>query len=304
MAVKWAIRNGGWGRTSTWNDGTLPQEGDTVYLDGYSITIDNINIGNGTIRNDLNPNTQRQGGSLSGYTQYITANLYFTNNGSAYGSATHNCTIIGDVYVENCYIFSMGNGGGTTVSITGNVTSVNNGKVLQTSGNATVYGILTVNGNVTANGLLVGYYSTSVGNSYLSVNGNATANGDLINKAIGIGINGNLTANADMVNMGALSVGGNLIINNANLTPASLTIGGHISYTGTSIYRGLQTATITISKPSAFYWENTLEQPVDYPQPEDVRKNITYDFGRKVGEMEQVINNTNTINVYPYKKRQ
>ena len=46
MANARAIASGNWSATSTWNGGVLPGNGDTVYSNGFNVTIDqNINIG-------------------------------------------------------------------------------------------------------------------------------------------------------------------------------------------------------------------------------------------------------------------
>jgi hypothetical protein len=46
MATARAIANGNWSATSTWNGGVLPGNGDTVYANGFNVTINqDINIG-------------------------------------------------------------------------------------------------------------------------------------------------------------------------------------------------------------------------------------------------------------------
>jgi hypothetical protein len=46
MATARAIANGNWSATSTWNGGVLPGNGDTVYANGFNVTINQgINIG-------------------------------------------------------------------------------------------------------------------------------------------------------------------------------------------------------------------------------------------------------------------
>ena len=40
MAIRKAVANGNWSSTSTWNGGTLPQAGDTVHANGYTVTLD------------------------------------------------------------------------------------------------------------------------------------------------------------------------------------------------------------------------------------------------------------------------
>ena len=46
MATRRAIANGNWSATGTWNGNTVPTDGDTVYANGFSVTLDvDVNIG-------------------------------------------------------------------------------------------------------------------------------------------------------------------------------------------------------------------------------------------------------------------
>jgi hypothetical protein len=46
MATRRAIANGNWSATSTWNGGVLPGNGDTVFANGFNVTLDvDVNIG-------------------------------------------------------------------------------------------------------------------------------------------------------------------------------------------------------------------------------------------------------------------
>jgi hypothetical protein len=60
MAVRWAVVNGNWSDTATWDGGTLPTVDDDVYADGKTVTIDQ-DVTVLSIRNN-----QRSGGTNGG----------------------------------------------------------------------------------------------------------------------------------------------------------------------------------------------------------------------------------------------
>jgi hypothetical protein len=68
MATARAIASGNWSATSTWNGGVLPGNGDTVYANNFTVTIDqNVNIGGAN-----NP-TVNAGSFVSGQWYEITS---------------------------------------------------------------------------------------------------------------------------------------------------------------------------------------------------------------------------------------
>lgn len=88
MAVRFAVKTGNWSDTTTWDSGALPVAGDTVYPNGFTVTLDqdinvdglNNNISNVYLPNMAIPkmtsNTQPSG--------IVTANIGSTNNWYAF----------------------------------------------------------------------------------------------------------------------------------------------------------------------------------------------------------------------------
>jgi hypothetical protein len=84
MATARAIANGNWSSTSTWNGGVLPGNGDTVYANGFNVTINqDINIGGAN-----NP-TVNAGSFVSGqwYEVLFVGTTNFTGIGAASNTA-------------------------------------------------------------------------------------------------------------------------------------------------------------------------------------------------------------------------
>ena len=168
MAEVWAKSNGNWTDTTLWafwnettqqieDYGQIPQVDDVVYCNGHTITLDStlLDIGNGIIRNDINPHTSLSGGAINNPLNYnnviITANFHcevttlFTKGTSAGG---RNVTINGNIYsnIANGY-FSYWGSYETRLSINGNVI-LDNGYLATRAGTS---GNITINGNVTLN---------------------------------------------------------------------------------------------------------------------------------------------------------
>lgn len=292
MATVWAKNaNTYWSNVSnyaTFNEttqqiedyGQLPQLDDIFYFNGRNIYLDIDNVIVKELHSDLNPYTQIQGGSFGILTitpgssvKTITGNVFgvVTSQFLSLARSGMNWTFNGNV----SNVFFNANVNNITININGNC----NNCIFRKAG--TQLHTININGvcSVTENYLTTQQpYDVT---AYKLIASHPIQNNNSINlfKVIGEFIPyGDLRCNFDLNLDGYL----NLTESTAN-KPNEIVTSGY--------YLGLGA-------------NATFTEKTDYPQPEDVRKNVSYDFGRKVGEMEQVINNTNTINVYPYKKRQ
>jgi hypothetical protein len=141
MATRWAVVNGNWSNTATWDGGTLPAAGDDVFADGKTVTIDQ-NVTVLSIRN-----TQRSGGTNGGtftvtgdYT--INANLtrgslsMMTYSGTGTLNINGNFTTAADGL--NQYVLTHSGTG--IVNIVGNITvfGANNRNVILLSSSGTI----------------------------------------------------------------------------------------------------------------------------------------------------------------------
>jgi hypothetical protein len=149
MANRYAIATGNWSNPAIWDGGTLPQAGDVVRPNGFTVTIDqDINVSE--LTNDASAPAVAGGSFTFGAGRIINANIYHRQNQ-----------------------------GGTLVSCTyGSGASVVNGNVLiLSSGNSCVGiqvngssgGVLTVNGDVYHTGNNTAENCTSI---LLNSNGN------------------------------------------------------------------------------------------------------------------------------------
>ena len=212
MATRWATKNGNWSDTATWNDGTLPASGDTVYADGKTVTIDqDITVVS------INT-TQRTGGTNGGTfsvntTRNLTCNI---NTGSGHGlTCTH--------------------GAGTTLTVTGNVvgsTTTTNYRGIYSTG----AGDIVVNGNVTA-----GSYSNATGIEVGSASVNITVNGNVVASSTRYGVyslydvslvtvTGTITGSGTIY---GLYLGGNVTTLNIDSSKCSNTYAVYVGGTGT-----------------------------------------------------------------------
>jgi hypothetical protein len=315
MAVKWAIANGNWNTPEIWNDGELPQGGDTIYCNGYNITYTtDVNIGNGLITNALNPNTNRVGGRMvesnsnANVVLSLIANLEAVNTeiltvaSSGTGATIIRSNIVGNITTTDCYAIYKYNYY-ENLTITGNV----NGRLIteQNYNNNTI----TINGNVTQeeNNYLIYGNSTTYNIATVNINGIYKTNYQMSNqmgRIVAINIIGELQVYGGIIINKAIKLDGvlNCVGNNDLIPTTSLTTSTRI------IVKTMPTADYppedAVKQGVEYAWGELIGTYLpDYPPETVVLKDYAYDGGEMVGTYEGGGTVQNTINVYPYKRR-
>jgi hypothetical protein len=201
MALRYAVANGNWSNTATWNGGTLPTIGDDVRANGFTVTIDqDINIeristvasspavagGSFVISTNQNLTCDIYGGTTTCLTStaVITVNIF----GNVYGSTTSvgagiNFTNAGSVINFTGNAFggnnTVGNSGiafSGTLNFTGNAFGGNNGFTAVGAISVSSGANLLFNGNITGGSLISGDRQNNDG---VRTSGNCTINGNI-----------------------------------------------------------------------------------------------------------------------------
>ena len=153
MAIRYAVANGNWSNTATWNGGTLPTSADDVFTNNFTVTI-NQNVTVLSLSNRA--------------TTGVNAGGIFTFNG--------NFTVVCDTISAGSDVLRIDNLP-HTITITANTIQGIGGRIMQT---VNYTGTLTINGNIFAstttssNG--INFFGNSVGaiGTYI-INGNVTS---------------------------------------------------------------------------------------------------------------------------------
>lgn len=207
MAIRYAVANGNWSSTATWNGGTLPTSADDVYANNFTVTINqNVTVlslsnraatgitagggftfnGNFTVVCDtissfsnvlridnLSHTITITANTLQGFEGRIMSPTNYT------GTLTINGNILGSTTTSNNGINFFGNSSAAlgTFIINGNVTAgIAEGIALTTQGTYT--GILTINGFVLSSGSAVGFSTSSAGNVISTITIQKAINGN------------------------------------------------------------------------------------------------------------------------------
>ena len=208
MAIRYAVANGNWSSTSTWNGGTLPTSADDVYANNFTVTIDqNVTV--------LSVRTETTTGVTAGGNFTLNSGITLTADVYAGAVASTSCVTFNSVSPASATI--TGNIYGTTQ---GTTTSGINAVLNNTSGT------LTINGNVTAGS------STSSSSTRLGVRNNSVGtiniNGDIIGTRLTTSGNHNAVSSAG----GTINIVGNILSGRAQYGSAVIATGGTINVTG------------------------------------------------------------------------
>lgn len=206
MASRYAVATGNWSSTATWDGGTLPQPGDDVRSNGFTVTIDQ-NVDVASIQNTaLSPAVA--GGSFvvttSGYT--IQANV---------------------ISIASCLIYNAA----ITLTLIGDCTPLSSGAAVSSNNTSS---ILYLTGNLYGNNTGFGGNGVSTRGSIIMVGdciGSSNNNGalSLTNAASNAQITGNVLGGLGGQGRGIDAVNGSTIVINGNVIGG---VGNGISQSG------------------------------------------------------------------------
>ena len=260
MATRRAVANGNWSATSTWNGGVVPGNGDTVYANGFNITLDvDVNIGGAN-----NP-TVSAGSFVAG--QWYEIDFVGTTTWTSIGAASNTA---GTVFLAT----GVGSGTGTAKAIA-TLTTTNNTAagaaaggsfVMSTvraintdirAGTTTCLNVTATTGTLSLSGLRV------VGGTATGAHGvNAVCGSDLSSCTFTAGTNVNNAFNyastgSVSVNAFCIFVGGNNAHALNNASTGTINVSGSCTFTGGSANGGAalnnaSTGTINVSGSCTF----------------------------------------------------
>jgi hypothetical protein len=170
MAIRYAVANGNWSNTATWDGGTLPAVDDDVFANNFTVTIDGT-FTVLTIRNTANT------------TPAITAGGFFTFANGGNLTCTESNGVINRT-VQNVYCLTFDLPSGQSATFNGSVVSVpniTNGRVIlvQNTGTFNIVGDFDVNSAAGATGLRSALHVN--GSTIINIIGNLSNSGTVSN---------------------------------------------------------------------------------------------------------------------------
>lgn len=250
MAVRWAVDDTAWSLSSTWDAGGVPVAGDTVHLNGHTVSLDITRIPDAT-----------PGSTLAALDAYDS-----TGSTPTAGKLTISLTTLGNVEIDATTLVAgtvslitpVGNLWTQTLTIKGNITggsSVSASGVSDisvaykltiigsiTGGSAgSAYGIrtsvpLTITGNVQGGSSAAGVYASSTVVVAGNVQGGSGSNAyGIRNDSYTVSVTGNVTGGIASGAYGIIGSGtsNNITVTNGNLVYSSIQtppISGQFTY--------------------------------------------------------------------------
>jgi len=217
MAIRWAVQNGNWSDTATWDGGTLPDVGDDVYSNGFTVTIDqDINVNK--ITHSAASGIVAGGGFALSTIRNLVCNVEHNNLNT----------------VGNLLIYNINSGG----TIIGNIIGPSGG--LTNGGQAVRYlssNTLSITGNISGGTFPSAVSLLNIG-AALMVNAPAIINitGNIEGSGVG-GTQSNDTASCLVTSSGAVvNITGNVLGCNLSIS-ATLRVEGTLNLIGNAIGR-------------------------------------------------------------------
>ena len=301
MATRYAVANGNWSATTTWNGGTLPTAVDYVYANGYTVTVDQ-DITVGTISTEICPDTGTGGGQfytptsktficnvVAGTTRCITAydgttkkyNLTYTIIGDIYGGTSS------DAY--GVFLISS-NSGTSTANITGNIYAGSGANGIfcgapQTSRFLNIYCLGNIYSSLGFDGVTIGPSSYI---KFATIIGNCISQGKAaISKADNLTFIGTAIASANSAAIIGTNTSPSTSTSSVNVSGTLINFNSKMAIIGfPDMYLSSLTTTVW-----TFYDENDTAKPLytadafDQPEIANVRKGTTYASGTLTGTL-------------------
>ena len=264
MAIRFAVANGNWSNTATWNGGTLPASNDDVFTNNFNVTID-IDITAITLRNLSNASpaiaaggqfilsgssgtrvitlTDVTSGVRSGGTLVTTTAIVINSTSGAtvtINSAFNNPGVQQGIFCNgNCIVNLVGSSTGVYGSFFSNNTNANGGTLnivgniagnIFSGGGSLLLGATNYTTNITGNVTGSGGWCITTNNTTVNITGNVFGGTETaINAGAScvINITGNVTAGTAM----AIGGGGNTAATGA----ITVTVNGTITSSSTAV---------------------------------------------------------------------
>lgn len=313
MANRYAVATGNWSSTATWDGGTLPQAGDDVRANGFTVTI-NQDVTVASLRTDASSPAVAGGGfTVTGNGRIINANLqvgttrvlscstninwFFNGNIFTYSAVNINAIFLDAAGQSLTMVGNVnGNGGASSngasinanlsanITITGNVTGGSNGACYGVGYTSTAGGFLTITGNVTGGSASTGYgVFCNNGGNIVTINGIITGGFTPVGVYMNLGtLQGNCISAGCPLTTGAVGVFGtaasNCTISDAIYTDCPPTA-GKVRFKNinpkVTVLKANGTSQVLVEAGASG----------DFPITENVRSGISYASGSLTGTL-------------------